>query len=162
MKCLLIKRLDGGVSILTQETEALCLEHFEKWKTVQSAHELDESHRFIEYSEYELKANSTKADFRNAWCDVTEEPAIDIDLAKAKECQLEKLRVNRQQAFIDLGFPQKLSPEVEEAILSSETKEKLKTLRDATEPLKALEVSGYNDKAVLDQLKSLAALPKFD
>jgi len=97
-------------------------------------------------------------EFRDAWCDVTPEAKIDIDLVKAKEIQLEKLRVERQQAFVDLGFPQKISPEIEEAILSQPTKEKLQALRDVTEPLKSLVVEGYNDAAVLQQIRDLGKL----
>lgn len=97
-------------------------------------------------------------EFRDAWCDITAESRVDIDLSKAKELQLRKLRLARQQAFVDLGFPQKLNPEIEDAILSSETKAKIQSLRDATEPLKALEVSGYNDEAVLKQIRELGTL----
>ncbi len=100
----------------------------------------------------------TTREFRNAWCDATPESRIDIDLSKAKDIQLEKLRLERQKAFVDLGFPQKLNPEVENAIVSPETKEKLKALRDATEPLKALVVEGYNDEAILQKIRELGKL----
>lgn len=97
-------------------------------------------------------------EFRSAWCDVTPEAKIDIDLVKAKEVQLEKLRLERQRAFVDLGFPQKLHPEIEEGILSTETKAKLQALRDVTEPLKSLVVEGYNDESVLQQIRDLGKL----
>lgn len=97
-------------------------------------------------------------EFRNAWCDVTEETRIDIDLKKAKDIQLIKLRIEREQAFKDLGFANKLHPDIEEALLSAETKQALKDLRDVTEPLKALEVDGFNDEAVLTKIKELGTL----
>jgi hypothetical protein len=96
-------------------------------------------------------------EFRNAWCDVTQESRIDIDLTKAKDIQLSKMRAERQKKFEELGFPYKLDSQLEEAIISKDTRDKLQSLRDATEPLKALEVSGYNDNAVLDQIKELGA-----
>lgn len=97
-------------------------------------------------------------EFREAWCDVTPESIVDVNLSKAKEIQLGKLRSERQKAFVDLGFPYKLNPEVEEAIVSPETKAKLKSLRDATEPLKALIAEGYNDEDVLEQIRQLGKL----
>lgn len=97
-------------------------------------------------------------EFRNAWCDVTPEPRVDIDLAKAKEIQLTKMREERQKKFDELGFPIRLSPELEAAIVSQENKNKLKALRDATEPLKALVAEGYNDETVLDQIRNLGRL----
>lgn len=97
-------------------------------------------------------------EFREAWCDVTPESAIDIDLVKAKELKLSQMRIQRQKKFEDLGFPQKLNPEVENAIVSPEIKAKLQALRDVTEPLKALKAEGYNDEAVLEQIRQLGKL----
>lgn len=97
-------------------------------------------------------------EFRAAWCDVTPESRIDIDLAKAKEVKLSEMRDARQKKFEELGFPTRLSPELEEAIVSPENKAKLKVLRDATEPLKALNATGYNDETILEQIRQLGRL----
>lgn len=97
-------------------------------------------------------------EFRNAWCDVTPETRIDIDLVKAKELKLTQLRQLVQEKFKELGFPQKLSPDIEDKLLTDDTKAQLKSLRDATEPLKALKVSGYNDEEVLQKIRTLGEL----
>lgn len=98
-------------------------------------------------------------EFRNAWVDVTEQSRIDIDCSKAKEIQLRRLRIKREKAFSDLGFPTKLNPELEDRILSPSTKAKLKELRDVTEPLKGLDVEGkINCEETLQSIRDLGQL----
>ena len=97
--------------------------------------------------------------FRDAWCDVTPEERIDIDLEKARDIQLEILRRARQKAFENFGVPNKLHKEVEEAILSPETRNELQRLRDITEPLKTLDVKGkFNDETLLNEIIRLGTL----
>lgn len=95
-------------------------------------------------------------EFRNAWCDATPDAKVDIDLKKAKDLQLTKLRDvrNAKLAAADIEFMTKL----EKGDDLADIKKKKQKLRDATEPLKALVVDGYNDKEVLAQIKSLGTL----
>jgi len=96
--------------------------------------------------------------YSDAFCDVTPESRIDIDCTKAKQIQLNLMREQRQQKFIELGFPTHLHPEFEASILSKETIEKLQKLRDITEPLKALDTTGkFNDEELLNQIKRLGS-----
>lgn len=98
-------------------------------------------------------------DFRNAWCDVTPASRIDIDCCKARDIQLEILRENRKEAFNKLGVPNKFNKEIEDSILSPETRLELEKLRNITEPLKALDVKGkFNDEHLLNEIKRLGAL----
>lgn len=99
-------------------------------------------------------------EFRQAWCDVSEASHIDIDCQKAKDIVLCKLRTERQALFEELGFPTKLNSELEGAIIGKETRDKLKVLREATEPLKQLDCEGViNDDTVLEKIKKLGVLP---
>lgn len=95
-------------------------------------------------------------EFRNAWVDVTPEAKVDIDLRKAKEIKLSELRAARNAEL------EKLDKETIIALEKSGDIEAIKArkqkLRDATEPLKNLQVSGINDKAILDQIKALSVL----
>ena len=98
-------------------------------------------------------------EFRNAWCDVTSDPSIDISCSLAKEIQLEKLRLARQEEFVKLGFGVKFHKEIEDAILSPATRKELQRLRDITNPLKELDVSGkINCKETLALIRSLGTL----
>lgn len=55
---------------------------------------------------------------------------IEFDMDEARAIHLQRIRNKRNQKFIELGFPQRLNQELEEAILSTETKKKLQKLRD--------------------------------
>ena len=95
-------------------------------------------------------------EFRNAWCDATPDAKVDIDLKKAKDLQLTKLRSTRNEKLTqaDVEFMTKL----EKGEDLTAIKAKKQKLRDATEPLKALSVEGYNTKEVLDQIRTLGTL----
>jgi hypothetical protein len=95
-------------------------------------------------------------EFRNAWCDITPSSKVDIDLKKAKDIKLQHMRYYRDKKLEKLD---------KELMIASETggdvegiKTKKQALREATEPLKNLEVSGYNDEAVLQQIRELGTL----
>lgn len=68
--------------------------------------------------------------FRNAWTDSAAKKKIDIDIPAAKDVQLDKIREARAQKFVDLGFPTRLDPDLEAAILPEATLIKLQELRD--------------------------------
>lgn len=97
-------------------------------------------------------------EFRGAWVDVTEASKIDIDVAKAKDIKLKELREKRDKEFekVDKEFVQALSAEDTEALKA--VKSKQKKLREATDPLKALNVEGYNDEVALANIRSLGTL----
>lgn len=108
--------------------------------------------------EEHIAAASAYRKHREAWCDVTDDGKINIDMTKAKDIALTRLRGMRQECFIELGFPIRLDPAVEEAIVPVETRTKLQELRDVTEPLKALDTAGkYDDDALLAQIDELSA-----
>jgi hypothetical protein len=95
-------------------------------------------------------------EFRAAWCDVTPDLNIDIDLVKAKEVQLEKLRIKRNVKLQETDVL--MTRALETGVGIEELKVQRQALRDATEPLKALEVSGYNDELVITQILTLGSL----
>jgi len=94
-------------------------------------------------------------EFRNAWCDVTPEAKVDIDLVKAKDLQLNKMREERKPKLEASDTEFLLALEKGEDLTAIKAKKKL---RDTTDPLKALSVSGYNDPQVLAQIKLLGTL----
>jgi hypothetical protein len=113
--------------------------------------------REISSEEHSAAANSYRK-YRGAWCDVSEDEKINIDMTKAKDIALTRLRDMRQESFVELGFPNKLNPDLEEAVIPLETRTKLQELRDVTEPLKALDTAGkYDDDALLAQIDELSA-----
>jgi hypothetical protein len=146
MTKIVVQREDGGVSIIIPanevfpellERDALAVEGYV-------------SHRIIDDS----KIPQDRV-FRDAWTDEYNTTTIDIHASKAKEIALTKLRNARQKKFEALGFPIRLSPEIEAAILSEETKTQLKELRDVTEPLKSLSATGKATAAKIETFKQM-------
>lgn len=93
--------------------------------------------------------------FRDAWCDKTPLSRIDIDLEKAKEIQLKKFRLARNNQ-LNLS-DKKIQAAMETGNLDeiSKIKKYRQNLRDSTIPLKNLQVTGYNDDKVLKHILQL-------
>ena len=117
-------RNDGTIAITTMAkkdvTQAELLEHAKELALKNPdyiSHLLIEDTRLLE-DRY----------FRNAWQHV--DGSISVHMDKAKKIHLDKLRDIRSIKFMNMGFPARLNPQVENAILDDETKLKLKELRD--------------------------------
>ena len=159
MKVMYTRPEDLGVSIVTAAPKAdiekvlgpLTPERYE-------AHVMERSVPADAINPRRITDDAIPADreFRNAWVDVTAAAKVDIDLIKAKDLKLVELRAARdaELAELDKGFMIALERgEDLEAI-----KARKQELRDVTEPLKNLQVSGVNNKATLNQIKALAIL----
>lgn len=68
--------------------------------------------------------------FRSAWTDANDTPTVDIDMDKARNIHMDNLRQIRAAKFISLGFPNKLNPYLEKAIIPQETQDILQNLRN--------------------------------
>ena len=95
-------------------------------------------------------------EFRAAWVDVTPDTKVNIDLEKAKALKLQELRAVRNEELKKTDTEYLIA--VEQGLDLTEVKERKAFLRNATEPLKALQVSGVDDEEVLKQIKELASL----
>lgn len=56
--------------------------------------------------------------------------AVSVDMVKACDIHMDRLREMRQEKFVEMGFPQKLNEEVENAVVSAPVKAQLQALRD--------------------------------
>ena len=146
-KKIIVKREDGGVSIVVPSHEATPELLERDAKAVQGYL----SHRILEDEHIPLDR-----EFRNAWTDDYEGPQIDIHGPKAKEIKLDKLRRDRDQVFKQMGFPHKLHADIEKAIVSPSVAKVLKELRDVTKPLKNLIVNDQTSQEDLDKINALA------
>ncbi len=162
MKRFIYTRLDdGGLSVVTP----LPKEYIEELlgpmsEEAYEAHVLEQSipdgvtsWRFIEDTDI-----PASREFRNAWADITLDPTVDIDAAKARDLKLAELRDERNKvlASTDVDFMKALESGDQTSLNS--IKEKRQALRDATDPLKNLDISGAADEALLSEIKSLAIL----
>lgn len=68
--------------------------------------------------------------FRNAWCDVTPEPAVDIDMPKARDIQRDRLRALRSPKLAALDI--EMSRAFDDKAKQKEVESKRQALRDVT------------------------------
>lgn len=68
--------------------------------------------------------------FRKAWVYDSNSKKIREDIDRAKPVHLDKIREERSQEFINMGFPHVLNPALEGTIMTSDM-DKLQALRDA-------------------------------
>jgi hypothetical protein len=159
MKIIYTRPDDGGLSVVIAAPKAdiekvlgpISQEHYENLVWLQSVPAGAINARVV--SDSDIPANR---EFRNAWADVSESTTVDVDLAKAKEIKLAALRQLRNERLDALDKDFILALEKGEDLSNIKTKKQ--ALRDATEPLKGLQVSGFNDEDVLQQIRTLGEL----
>lgn len=153
-------RKDGGVSIVQAVDKAT----LEKALGPMTAEEYEAHVRLRSIPEGALNVRDLEEadipdsrEFRDAWCDVTPEPRIDIDCTKAKDIQLADMRARRVEMFEPLDKEFMLA--LERGADTSSIVAKKNALRDATQPLKDLDTAGkVNDDALLGEIRKLGVL----
>lgn len=147
---ILHKRKDGGVSLTRMTSPELDVE-------AEAKKLLAREDKFVSYrlcSETDVPASR---EFRDAWVDELPGTHIDISCEKAKDIQLAQLRIERNAKLdeSDKEFTRAMELDLD----LTEIKAKRQALRDVTEPLKALDVTGkLNDAALLAQIRDLGTL----
>lgn len=68
--------------------------------------------------------------FFEAWTDDYDTDTVDVDMTKAQNIHMGKIRAARSLKFEELGFPTKLDADLEAAIIPESTRATLQTLRD--------------------------------
>lgn len=96
--------------------------------------------------------------FRGAWCDVTPESRIDINLQKAKALQLEKLRKEVRDSTEILEKKVILAFIDQDEAMISILKDRRSQLITATKALEDLVAEGINDETILNEIKRLGTL----
>jgi len=138
MMTFIIKREDGGVSVGQMIDDADLDDIVKKWNETAPSksiyHQLED--RF---------PNDDNSYFFDVY-DHSKDLGVFINMDKAKIFHVNKLRDIRAKKFIDLGFPNKLNQQLEDAIVDSDTKAKLKELRDFPQKL---DLSKVTDPDVL-------------
>lgn len=81
---------------------------------------------------------------RDAW-HVTDEGVVKVNMEAGEETVLGIIRELRKHAFIKMGFPYKLDPELEAAVINEETRAKLQWLRDLPSSLDFTNVKTEED-----------------
>ncbi len=142
-----IKCTDGGVAIMTLVEGADLSEALRKWGDVNPG-------KYLSHRDMEDSAIPKDREFREAWADTTLEPVIDIDMPKARQIHLDRIRVKRNAALAALDI--KLMEAIEKsdtAALNTIATEK-QALRDLPQTIAAkLEAT-----KTVDELKKIKLL----
>ncbi len=151
----LIKMKDGSVGIMAMILDCTVEECIAKW------HESVKCN-VIRCREIKDELIPISREFRDAWCDETDNEFVDIDLSKAKQIQLQKLRAERDEKLKDSDSEMIKAMEFGNNDAIQALKNYRQYLRDSTNSLKSLEVSGYNDIDTLDKIRSLGTLGDYN
>lgn len=157
MKKIIYTRPDGGLSVVVPAPK----EAIEKMLGP-----LTEEEYVAHVLERSIPADATKVryvneedipsdrEFRNAWCDVSTEPCVDIDAEKARDIVLTEVRLQREPLLVkaDQDFMRALEGGQD----TTEIVEQKKALRDLTEPVKSLALpeDGLATEQLLEQLRA--------
>ena len=123
MKRIVIKRDDGGVSIMQILEEADSTEAVRKWQTTAKE-------KYVSFREIEA-ADLPNRDFRNAWTDDLAGPQIDVDMPRAKDIHLGRIRERRKEKFEELDVEYMKALEAGDSFAQTTAKNKKQALRDA-------------------------------
>lgn len=121
---ILIKRSDGGVSILNPTMEATP-------ETI--LRDVQGSRGYVSHREIDETLIPEDRTFRDAWTDDNPTPTIDVDMEKAREIQKDNLRTERQPLLDELDIEFMRAVESGDTALQKEISTKKQALRDITD-----------------------------
>jgi hypothetical protein len=142
-----IKCTDGSVAIMTLVEGADLDEAISKWK---------QSHpnKYLSHREMPDDAVPTDRTFRDAWTDTTPELTIDIDMAKARDIHLGRIRIKRNAELSKLDIQAIKAQDIGNAETLMQVRARKQELRD----LPATLASALASAASIDALKAIQPL----
>ena len=142
-----IKLTSGGVAIMTLVNDADEAEAIRKWKLANP--EAYFSHRQMPDSEI-----PTDRIFRDAWADATPELTIDVDMAKARDIHLERIRIKRNAELSKLDVQATKAQDMGNVETLAQIRTRKQELRDLPVTLAPTLASA----ASVDELKAIQPL----
>lgn len=144
---LVIKRTDGVSIKLLVEGEDVD-DAVARWR--QSCLSDNPAIPSLDYVSHRLMPDSAHPGdktFRNAWCDVTPEPVIDVDMVKARNVWRDKMRRERKPLLeaLDIEMTRAYNDPIKQGVVEA----KRQALRDVTDD------SAIGAAATPDQLKAV-------
>ena len=142
-----IKCTDGSVAVMTLVAGADLDEAISKWK---QAH----PHKYLSHREMPDDAVPTDRTFRDAWADTTPELTIDIDMAKAREIHLGRIRIKRNAELSKLDTQATKAQDIGDAETLTQIRTRKQELRDLPATLAPTLASAVS----VDALKAIQPL----
>jgi hypothetical protein len=151
MRKFIINYSDGALSIVTVLDGSTNAEIIAKSPKYQA----NTSYRDI----VDADIPDTYTDMRAAWEDTQPGNQVDINHQKAKDACLAHLRAERDAELHRLDALKVRADELGDTVAAASILADKTTLRDCTEPLKAVDGTGHNDTTKLDDIRSKTQLP---
>ena len=144
---IIIKQTSGSVAIMTLVNDADEAEAIRKWKLANP--EAYVSHRQMPDDVIPLDRT-----FRDAWADTTPELTIDVDMAKARDIHLERIRIKRNAELSKLDVQATKAQDIGDAETLTQIRARKQELRDLPATLAPTLASA----ASVDALKAIQPL----
>jgi hypothetical protein len=142
-----IKCTDGSVAVMTLIEGADINEAIGKWKQVHP-------NKYLSHREMPDAAIPTDRTFRDAWADTTSERIIDIDMAKARDIHLGRIRIKRNAELSKLDIQAIKAQDIGDAETLTQIRVRKQELRD----LPTILASAFASAASVDALKKIKPL----
>lgn len=147
MKTFIISRKDGGVSVMRIYSENTVEEEIQKWHADDQANVAST----LQTTEDKILPQD---EFRDSW--TLQGADIVYDLEKARTLQLDRIRIERQPLLAALDVQYQMADEKGDDAQKKTIAAQKQALRDATEALKAQELSSIEDvRAAMPDLNAL-------
>ena len=143
----IIKCTDGSVAIMTLVEGADLDTAISKWQQVHP-------NMYISHRETQDDAIPTDRTFRDAWADTTPEVCIDIDMAKARNIHLERIRIKRNAELAKLDVEAIKAQDMGNAETLAQIRARKQELRDLPATLAPTLASASS----VDELKAIQPL----
>lgn len=122
----LLKRADGGVSVMHLAANGGVETELAKWPVA-------DRQEVVSWREIDISGIPSDRTFRNAWCDVTPEPVIDIDMTKARNIHRDRLREMRAPKLAALDIEYQRADEAGDTQAKRDISSRKQALRDVTD-----------------------------
>ena len=142
----IIKTIDG-VAIMVLVPSADEAKAIEKWKLVNPG-------AYVSHRQMPDDVIPTDRTFRDAWADTTPELTIDVDMAKARDIHLERIRIKRNAELSKLDIQATKAQDIGDA----ETLTQIRTRKQELRDLPATLAPTLASAASVDALKAIQPL----
>jgi hypothetical protein len=146
MMRIVIKTHDG-VQIMTLAEGANFEDALRKWADVNP-------NQYISHREMPIEAIPTDRSYRGAWADTTPELTIDIDMVKAREIHLQRIRIKRNDELSKLDVEVMKAQDIGDTEKLAQIRQRKQELRDLPTTLRPT-LDAANS---VDELKAIQPL----
>jgi hypothetical protein len=143
----IVIKTHDGVQIMTLVNDGDLTDCLNKWAAMYP-------NQYISHREMPDEAIPTDRTFRNAWADITPELTIDIDMAKAREIHLDRIRMQRNAELSKLDVEVMKAQDIGDTEKLAQIRQRKQELRDLPTTLRpTLDASN-----TVDELKAIKPL----